>query len=403
MRVLCSTTAGDGHFGPLKAVSTACLGVGHEVRVAAPVSFAGAVRRAGLEQMPFADVPAELMGQVFARLPHMDSTQANQTVMREVFGRLDAQHALPAMQAAVSQWRPDVILREPAEFASLAAAESAGIPHAEVASGVAEMMVWARDYLVASLAELDALAGLPEGCLITAMADAPVFTMVPSSLDDVKAGSRPGSTCARPVMRYRVARATRGGRLPADRGDPEHPLVYVTFGTVTAGMGQTEVYEATLDALADLPIRVLLTTGYGGGLELPQPWPANARVEKFWPQDEVMPLAAAVVSHGGFGTTMSALAAGVPQVLVPLFTLDQELNAGRVAALGAGVRLDGGPAAVPELGPALTRVLANADIRRRARDVASDIASLPDVTSVVDEVERIAGRAAGPAREPVGS
>jgi len=44
-----------------------------------------------------------------------------------------------------------------------------------------------------------------------------------------------------------------------------------------------------------------------------------------------MPLASALVGHGGFGTTMIGLAAGVPQVATPVFSADQFLNAQRIA------------------------------------------------------------------------
>lgn len=390
MRVLCSTTAGEGHFGPLKAVAHACVQAGHEVRVAAPASFAGAVRRAGLEHAPFDDAPRELMDPVLSSLPGMGLEEANEIVMRDVFGRLDAQHGFPAIRAAVADWEPDLILREPAEFGSLAAAEAAGIPHAEVAIGVAELMVWAHDQLVEPLGELEVLAGLPEGTLARGLGTAPVFTMVPASVDQARLNGRAGDSPGHPVMRYRVVPDAGGGRLPPAWGDPALPLVYVTFGTVTAGLGPiAAVFEAALAALADLPVRVLLTTGHAGGLELARPWPPNSHVEKYWPQDEVMPLAAAVVGHGGFGTTMSALRAGVPQVLVPLFALDQHLNADLVAAAGAGSRLDGGPAAIAELGSAVMRVLADPGIQRSARDVASEIAALPDVTEVVHEIERL--------------
>lgn len=391
VRVLCSTTAGDGHFGPLVPVARACLDVGHEVRVAAPVSFAGAVGRAGLDHSPFADVPPEIIAPVFASLPGLGFAQANETVMREVFGRLDAQHALPGLEATIGEWRPDVVLREPAEFASLAAAEAAGVPHVEVSVGLEEVMLWARDHLVEPLAELDALAGLAEGRLMAAMTTAPACTTVPASLDNAGPGSRGGRVVDRPITRYRVATAPHGGRLPAAWGEADHPLVYVTFGTVAAGLGHlAEVFGTALAVLADLPVRVLLTTGHAGGPVPARPWPANAHVEKFWPQDDVMPLAAAVVGHGGFGTTMSALSAGVPQVLVPLFTTDQELNAARVAAVGAGIRLGGGPAAVSDLAGAVTRVLADGGIRRRAQEVAAEMAALPDVSAVVGEIERIA-------------
>ena len=396
VRVLCSTTAGDGHFGPLKAVARACAEAGHEVRVAAPQSYAGAVRRSGLEQVVFADVPSQVLGPVWAGLADLGWEEANETVMREVFGRLDAQHALPALRAAVETWRPDVVLRDPAELGSLAAAEVTGTPHAEVAIGVGALEVWAQALLAAPLAELDALVGLSDGQLLAAMAAAPVFTSVPASLDGTVGRSQTAGGEPRPVIRYRASSdggAVKRPRLPAGWGDPDLPLVYVTFGTVAAGLAPFGgVFESALAALADLPVRVLLTTGHAGGFEVARPWPANAHVEKFWPQDEVMPFADAMVGHGGFGTTLTALGAGVPQVIVPLFTTDQDLNADRVVAVGAGVRLHGGPSAVSQLGPAVARVLADAEIRRRARDVATEIAALPDAAQIVREIERLARR-----------
>ena len=69
------------------------------------------------------------------------------------------------------------------------------------------------------------------------------------------------------------------------------------------------------------------------------------------------------VGHGGFGTTMLALAAGVPQVIVPLFASDQHVNARHVAATGAGVCLDGGP---DDLGRSPTRSIGYSATRRFA-------------------------------------
>ncbi len=68
------------------------------------------------------------------------------------------------------------------------------------------------------------------------------------------------------------------------------------------------------------------------------------------------PHVAAMVGHGGFGTTTTALAAGVPQVVIPLFAADQWLNARRVQDLGAGLMVE----ASPELGETLPEALARA-------------------------------------------
>ena len=69
------------------------------------------------------------------------------------------------------------------------------------------------------------------------------------------------------------------------------------------------------------------------------PLPANVRVERWIPQADVFTEADAMVGHGGFGTTLGALLAGVPQAVVPLFA-DQHHNARRIAALGAGLAVD---------------------------------------------------------------
>lgn len=67
-----STTANEGHFGPLLPFVRACAASGHDVRVAAPVSFGPALARVGLRHEPFADARPELIGPVMAQLPAMD-------------------------------------------------------------------------------------------------------------------------------------------------------------------------------------------------------------------------------------------------------------------------------------------------------------------------------------------
>lgn len=390
MRVLFSTTAGTGHFTPMVPLARACAAAGHEVRVAAPESFASHVARAGLDHAPFDDVDPEVMGAVFAGLSSVSPDLANLTVVRDVFGRLDAQSALPRVRDLVDEWRPDVVLREPCEFGSLAAAERAGVPHAEVAIGMGRMREWVGEQLDEPLGELDEIVGLPAGTCTAAAASARVFTSVPAGLDD--AGSAAPAESRAAVVRFRNGSArNRTGSLPATWGDPDQPLVYVSFGSVTAGFAELgTVFRGSLDALAGLPVRVLLTTGQAGEPESLHPWPANAYVAKWWPQEDVMPLAGATVGHGGFGTTMAALAAGVPQVVVPLFAADQEVNAARIEQAGAGVRLGGRTDAVTELAAAVERVLGDDGSRAAAGALADQIDALPDVSEVVPAVERLA-------------
>lgn len=387
MRVLFSTTAGAGHFGPMVPFAKACHDAGHEVKVAAPASFAGAVAGAGLDHAPFADVPPEVMGPIFGRLPELSRDEANRLVMTEVFGRLDAQAALPGLTEIMTTWRPDVVVREFCEFGSLVAAEKAGIPQAEVAIGFAASYVATLPVVASPLAELDAIAGLPEGTAYQAAASRPVLSCIPAEVDGE---DHPGE--AR-FKRFRNASLTAGqGPPPPPWGDQGHPLVYVSFGSVAAGLPPfAGIYRSVLDALAGEPLRVLMTTG--GAIELGtlEPLPANARVEQWRPQASVMPHTQAVVGHGGFGTTITALAAGVPQVVIPLFAFDQFMNAAQVAAIGAGVCLEGGPGAAPDLAPALAEVLGDPRYREKAAGVAAAMAELPDVAASVSYLEQLAG------------
>ena len=266
MRVLVSTTAGSGHFGPLIPFCVACRDAGHDVRVAAPASFAGAVAGAGFEHAPFADVAPEVMGPIFGRLPELSLEEANATVIGEIFGRLDAQAALPGVMAVIDGWRPDLVVREPSEFASLVAAERAGIAQVQVAIGMVGMYEAAWPILSEPLAELSVMAGLPADRAFATMVRTPELTCVPATLDEPLDGQQ-GGTC-RSAARGGGSATPRwrgeAGALPPSWGDPQLPLVYVTFGSVTGSLEPfAPMYAATLAALADAPLRVLDDYGLG--------------------------------------------------------------------------------------------------------------------------------------------
>jgi len=367
----------------------ACRDAGHEVRVAAPASFAEAVAATGLDHAPFADVPPEVLGRIFGRLPELSRAEADRTVMAEVFGRLDAQAALPRLTEIMASWRPDIVVREFCEFGSLVAAQKAGIPQVEVAIGLSAALDPALPIVASPLAELDAIAGLPEGTASRTLASGPVLSCIPATVD-----GEGGESGGRRIRRFRDDSLTAvEGAPPPQWGDQAHPLVYVTFGSVAAGLPPfAGIYRSVLDAVAGEPLRVLMTTGRAIDPSSLAPLPDNARVEQWRPQAGVMPHTAVVVGHGGFGTTMTALAGGVPQVVIPLFAFDQFVNAERVAAIGAGVCLDGGPAAASALVPALTEVLGSPAYLEKALGVATAMANLPGVAVSVSFLEHLGGR-----------
>lgn len=385
MRVLFSSTRGTGHVNPLLPYARALVAGGHDVAVAGPMGLAEGLRAAGLGHAPFDHPGDETLAPIWARLRGISQQEANAIAIREIFAGANARAALPKLLATIQEFRPDLIVRESAEFGALVAAERAGVPHARVA---VHMVSFEEAFPALASSSLDALrqqAGLPadEGRSLRAE---PVFSWFPLSLD----GSIDDGSQTRIPFRAQLSEGAPSAEIPAwAPADDQTPLVYITFGTIAGGMPEgMAVYRTALDAIAALPVRALFTTGRGVDASTLGPIPANVHVEAFVPQRDVLPRAAAVVCHGGSGTVLGALAAGVPMVVVPLGA-DQPHNAQRIAEIGAGLASPKPDAAT--LRAAIERVLAEAAFRSAARRLAAEIAALPTLERAVAELIGAAG------------
>jgi UDP:flavonoid glycosyltransferase YjiC (YdhE family) len=100
-----------------------------------------------------------------------------------------------------------------------------------------------------------------------------------------------------------------------------------------AGRSPEQLAGIVLDALAQSGQRGILLTGWGGLRT--ERVPDNVFVLDAAPHSWLFPRMAAVVHHGGAGTTAEGLRAGVPSVIVP-FILDQPFWGARIQALGLG-------------------------------------------------------------------
>jgi MGT family glycosyltransferase len=141
----------------------------------------------------------------------------------------------------------------------------------------------------------------------------------------------------------------------------EHPVVLVAMSSTF--QDQTDVLQRVNDGLATLPIRGIVTTG--SALD-PTTFRArdNIAIAAAAPHSEVLKHASAVVTHGGHGTVVRALAAGVPLVVIPQGR-DQGDNAVRVTCRNAGLSLrrNADPATIAA---AVWRVLGDGSYRRAA-------------------------------------
>ncbi|RBP07083.1 MGT family glycosyltransferase [Roseiarcus fermentans] len=170
--------------------------------------------------------------------------------------------------------------------------------------------------------------------------------------------------------------------------DDTRPLVLVAMSTTF--QNQAGVIQSILDAAADLPVRVLATLG-PALVDARLRAPDNAVLVAAAAHDEVMREATVVVTHCGHGTVMRALANGRPMLCLPMGR-DQNDNAARVAARGAGIRLspDAGAAALRE---ALAALLADLCYAQAAAALGRAIAAAEPEDALVDALESLAGRA----------
>jgi MGT family glycosyltransferase len=167
----------------------------------------------------------------------------------------------------------------------------------------------------------------------------------------------------------------------ASAEDPR-PLVYITFGSIVGSTPHLRsVYRTSLDAVADLSVRALLTTGRGLEPGALGAIPANVHVEEWIPQSDILPRAAALVCRGGSGTLLGGLAPGLPIVIVPLGA-DQPHNGRLVAAAGAGLTLIKPDA--DTLRAAVQTALDGPELRLQARRFAEEIAAMPTIDDIVD-------------------
>ncbi|MDD9207622.1 glycosyltransferase [Georgenia sp. 10Sc9-8] len=167
--------------------------------------------------------------------------------------------------------------------------------------------------------------------------------------------------------------------LQAFLDDGAPPLV------VTAGSAMRQgaaLFRAAVHAARRLGRRAVLLTGYPE--QLPDPLPAGMHHVTWAPLPQLLPRAAALVHHGGIGTSAQGLRAGVPQLVVP-FSHDQPDNANRLRALGVADRFDPHRLTEDRLAVSLDRLLRDAETRRRCARCAARV----DMEAAADQTCRL--------------
>jgi rhamnosyltransferase subunit B len=124
---------------------------------------------------------------------------------------------------------------------------------------------------------------------------------------------------------------------------------------------------------------------------MPRDLPGHVGYFGYVPLRHVLPRAAAMVHHGGLGTTAYALAAGIPQIAVPLSD-DQPDNAGRVERLGVGYRLSPGEYQAENVARRLKLLWDSETVSSQCRKLAASIAARNSLSEACSLIEDFASR-----------
>jgi UDP:flavonoid glycosyltransferase YjiC (YdhE family) len=198
---------------------------------------------------------------------------------------------------------------------------------------------------------------------------AATITVSPPSLVGHRAG-----------MPMRAIFYSGGGDVPEwllSRGS--RPRIIVSRSTVS-GPGGGDPTAAIIAAAPAVDAEFVLVRPSGKTDQLP----ANVRTVGRVPLDLVLPYAAGYVHHGGAGSVLGGLSAGVPQLVVP-GPGDRRHNAEVVAKRGAGLAV----AARAITAALLTRLIGDEALAGAAADVRDEMAAMPDPATVVPAIIEI--------------
>ncbi|MEJ7721852.1 MAG: nucleotide disphospho-sugar-binding domain-containing protein [Ilumatobacteraceae bacterium] len=372
-----------GHFEPLVSLARAAKASGHVVAFATGEPYASRARQAGFEA--FRAGPGEDFRTEWApRFPGFDRLVGDAQrhfFLTEIFANLELAPRADDLEIIVENWRPQLLVHEVAELAAPLVGSAHGLAYVDVsygaligssllrAAGEAAAPHWRARGL-----EPHAVAGLFRYLYVDTC---------PPSLQNPEIASISAVQLLRPAA----------AELPdadppewLDRLSSAAAIVYLTMGTVWNQ--DLDIFRSVISAIRDEDIALIITVGRQNDPASLGPPGANVVVRQYIPQGVLLPRCDAVVTHGGAGTTLGALAFGVPLLVLPQGA-DQYANAERVVAAGAGRQLFKHELSVTAIRGALLDVLRDASYRRSARRLQAEIREMPDAHQAVKRIETL--------------
>lgn len=167
--------------------------------------------------------------------------------------------------------------------------------------------------------------------------------------------------------------------------EDKRPLVVVSFSTTF--QNQATIVMRCIQALAELPVRCLITLGWAINLEDVEV-PEHVKIIRSAPHSKVFPLADLVITHGGHGTIMRALANGLPLICIPMGR-DQNDNAAKIVYHGCGIGLST-KSGKNKIKAAVQKILYTGSYSQKAKAMQAEILQEASKDLGIAELEQLA-------------
>ena len=391
MKALFVVTPGVRHLYPMIPLAWALRAAGHEVRVAT-MDVPPLAARSGLSAVDVA--PGQSLIPAITELGMADPEKFAETMrvgsgrvddLRDVapFSELVTRVLVDGVVAVADRFRPDVIVDCPMQVSGLIAASRLDVPVVSHGFGLAR-----PESMPATVA-----AEVPDlfekyGTGSVRMPQALIDVAPPSLLTGVPGGGDAPDSLFYP-MRYPMY---NGGGVRPDWLDRPRRLprrLAVTVGTAAPVIEGIAPLRQVVE-LAAQPLHsdteFVIAAREEDVAALAGELPANVRAESWMPLNTLLPECDGLISHGGSGSVLTALACGIPQLVLPSGT-DRNLNAEAVARRGAGLDAGTSDGLSTDLVEALLR---DEQLAETAREVRAEIASMPSPAQLATRVGRLA-------------
>lgn len=371
-RIMWACWDGGGNLNPSIGIARELVERGHEVHFYGRPDMVARVEAAELTATALTHARTDLERYSFHPLA-------------TVFGFTSSPAVGDELVAIASETDPDVVVVDAMFATALAVAAQLGRPTAVMLHTLFHRLFesWQANFAMQSesrqragfdaLPNLDVLWGERDVLHVNTL----------GTLDGEPATDWPHVVHGAPVLT--TERRAVPAELPWEASDPT-PIVLLSFSTVPEQRDPGALQRA-IDALAELPVRVVATTG---GIVDPAELdaPANAHLVPFADHDALMRRAALVVGHGGHGTTMRALRHGLPIVGMPARGADQAPITRLLEEWQVGRALPG-DADATQIRAAAEAVLANPAYREEARRHSLAFTGLDGARLAADSVESL--------------